>query len=227
MAVTYDLVLSSGFLAFARHAGFLAAVEDVRLPVGGICGTSSGALVSSLWASGMPAAEVLSMLTARRPISWARPHWAPWQGAFRLDGVVSELRTRLPSTFAGLDRPFAVGVATPGGGHRLLDAGPLPEAVAASCAVPWLFAPVEIGGERLYDGGAVDRLGLGGWRERRPDARLVVHRVDASGTGSEPDLTGLHVVRSPRSGASMFSLGDVRAAFDLSRAEARRVLDRL
>ena len=41
----YDLVLSSGFLAFALHAGFLQAVEDVGLPVRGVMGTSAGALI--------------------------------------------------------------------------------------------------------------------------------------------------------------------------------------
>ena len=46
-----DLVLSSGFLAFARHAGFLRAVEQLELPVEGLCGTSSGALSGALWAA--------------------------------------------------------------------------------------------------------------------------------------------------------------------------------
>ena len=44
----YDLVLSSGFLAFARQAGFLEAVEQLGLAVDGVCGTSSGALAGAL-----------------------------------------------------------------------------------------------------------------------------------------------------------------------------------
>jgi predicted acylesterase/phospholipase RssA len=49
---TYDLVLSSGFLAFASHSGFLKAVDKAGLPVGGVMGTSAGALSGSLYSAG-------------------------------------------------------------------------------------------------------------------------------------------------------------------------------
>ena len=67
-----DLLLSSGFLAFGRQAGFLAAVEEVGLEVGAVQGTSSGALAGSLWAAGVPAAEIFVELTARSPLAWGR-----------------------------------------------------------------------------------------------------------------------------------------------------------
>nr|MBA2319938.1 patatin-like phospholipase family protein [Deltaproteobacteria bacterium] len=73
-AMGYDLVLSSGFLAFARHTGFLAAVEELGLPVDAVCGTSSGALVGALWTSGLPALDILALVASRRPIAWAAPH---------------------------------------------------------------------------------------------------------------------------------------------------------
>jgi predicted acylesterase/phospholipase RssA len=38
-----DLILSSGFLAFARHVGVLKVIEEKGIVVDGICGTSSGA----------------------------------------------------------------------------------------------------------------------------------------------------------------------------------------
>ena len=51
-AMGFDLVLSSGFLAFARHVGVLRAVERSGQDVTGVCRTSSGALVGALWAAG-------------------------------------------------------------------------------------------------------------------------------------------------------------------------------
>lgn len=48
----YDLVLSSGFLAFASHSGFLKAVEAAGLHVSGVMGTSAGALSGSLYCAG-------------------------------------------------------------------------------------------------------------------------------------------------------------------------------
>lgn len=220
-----DLVLSSGFLAFARHAGFLAAVEEAGLGVEGVCGTSSGALAGALWAAGMPAREILRELTRKTPLSWAAWHPSPWRGLFSLQGVIAELRDKLPATFEQLPRPFGVGVATAGRGHLLLTSGPLPEAVAASCAVPWLFCPVQVGERLLHDGGVVDRTALTAWRAHRPEAVPIVHLVDrTAGALTEPELSGLRVVRSPPSGARLWSLGDVEAAFELSLARTRETL---
>lgn len=67
-----------------------------------------------------------------------------------LEGVVERLRELLPPTFDGLEKDFAVGVVTEDGRHVLIDQGPLPEAVAASAAIPFVFANVDIPGEELY-----------------------------------------------------------------------------
>ena len=74
-------------------------------------------------------------------------------GLFSLDGVVERLRELLPATFEELDRDFACAVLTSRGEYIVLDSGPLPEAVAASAAIPFLFAPVHIPGrESMSDG---------------------------------------------------------------------------
>ena len=39
-----------------------------------------------------------------------------------------------------------MGVVTKEGQYRLIDSGPLPEAVAASAAIPFVFAPVHVPG---------------------------------------------------------------------------------
>ena len=64
-----DIVLSSGFLAFASHIGFLRALEEADAPVKGVCGTSSGALVGALWASGLSTQEIERELFRDRPMS--------------------------------------------------------------------------------------------------------------------------------------------------------------
>ncbi len=220
----YDLVLSSGFLAFARHAGFLRAVEETGIEVSGICGTSSGALAGALWASGMDARSILTELTARAPLQWVTPHWQPWRGLFRLDAVIGELRGRVPATFAELDRPFGVGVAT-GGRHALLVDGDLPKAVAASCAVRYLFTPLDVAGRVCEDGGVVDRTALGAWRAHRPDAPVILHLIErTAGAAAMPELGDTAVVHSPPSGAKLWSLGDVEAAYEESRQRGLEVL---
>lgn len=40
-----------------------------------------------------------------------------------------------------------MGVVDSEGQYRLVDSGPLPEAVAASAAIPYIFAPVNVPGQ--------------------------------------------------------------------------------
>jgi len=220
-----DLVLSSGFLAFARHVGVLEAIEERNTPIDGICGTSSGALIGALWAAGMPAKEIAKEIASRPPLSLVRPHWAFWQGALSLNALLAQLRLWLPATFQELPRPFAVGVEAPGGEHRLLKAGPLPESVAASCAVPYLFAPIQVEGVVYRDGGRVDRLGLAPWRQLRGDRPTVVHQVErTAGTDTDTPMGNALVIHTPPSGAKLWNLGDFEGQQQLAKERALEVL---
>ena len=221
-----DLILSSGFLAFARHVGFLRAVEQSGLEVGAVCGTSSGALAAALWAAGMPAERIGRELSARAPARSLRPSLRLWRGLFRIEPVIARLRRLLPDSFAGLERPLGVGAMDRRGAHHLLTEGPLPEAVAASCAIPVVFQPVRLAERRLWDGGAVDRLGLDGWRRWRPGRAALVHWVEGT-RGRDPGaaLHGLEIVRTPPSGASFFDLGEFAAQVEEARVLTAAVVD--
>lgn len=207
-----DLVLSSGFLAFAAQTGFLQGIEQAGIEVDALCGTSSGALAGALWLAGGSAAEVGALLSERRPLAWVRPHLTPWRGALSLSPMLDELRRRLPARFEDLDRPFGVGVILPDGTHGLIRSGSLPEAVAASCAIPRLFLPVVVDGTRCADGGLLDRTAIAAWRHYRGPNETVVHLVDSPRNPGPIDLPAeAVVVRSPASGASLWSLGDFDA----------------
>lgn len=140
------MILSSGFLAFARHAGFLQAIEDAELPVGGVMGTSAGAYAGSLYCAGYTPDQIAAELCNVPPIFLLRPCWRFWCGFLSLHAVVDRLRDLLPPTFEDLDCKLSVGVIRSDGQYQLIDSGPLPEAVAASGAIPVLFAPVEVPG---------------------------------------------------------------------------------
>jgi len=211
----FDLVLSSGFLAFSRHLGFLKAIENSNIKATAVCGTSSGALCASLWAAGMSADNAATLLSERRPSSYLRPRWAFWQGAFSTGPMVELLRQYLPGTFDELPLPFAVGVRNQAGQHELITSGDLPLAVAASCAVPGLFAPVEIAGQKYQDGGTVDRFGLEGWRDQRGERPTLLHCVERSlGKKNPIAFDDVVVVNTPRSGAKLWSLGDFDGQYE-------------
>lgn len=114
-------------------------------------GTSAGALTGSLYCAGHSPAAVAEILSATAPINRLRPCGAPWaaRGLLSMEAVVEELRGLLPHRFEELQRPLGVGVACASTGrHVLVDRGPLAEAVAASAAIPVIFAPVAVPGGR-------------------------------------------------------------------------------
>lgn len=213
-----DLILSSGYLAFARHLGVLEALEQRRLQPEAVVGTSSGALVGALFQSGMPVAQIAQFLSARPPLWSMRLHSKPWEGLFSTRQMAALLQQHLPRTFEELKRPLAVGVCDEFGAHRLLHQGDLITAVLASAAIPRLFPAIPRDGRRYVDGGAADRTAVAAWRHWRPDRQAIVHLVARSRGRDVPfDETGTRVVRTPRSQASFWSLG----AFAQEQSEAR------
>ncbi len=213
-----DLILSSGFLAFARHLGFLKAVNEHGLSVDAVCGTSSGALVGSLWAAGHSIEKITEELRSLAPWNFLSLNWKIWQGLFSMRKLIDKLEQLLPAKFEGLEREFGVGLCTSERKALIMREGPLPLAVAASCAMPYIFAPVMIGGVPYCDGGTVDRIQASGWRRLRKEQEMLVHIVNRSrGAKNEQGLEGLQIVRTPRSGASFFSLGDFHGQLEEAR----------
>ena len=56
------LVLSGGGARGAAHVGVIKVLEEYRVPIDCIAGTSMGALVGGLYASGMPVADMRAMV---------------------------------------------------------------------------------------------------------------------------------------------------------------------
>lgn len=227
-----DLILSSGFLAFAAHCGFLQAVEDtgLRHRVKGLAGTSSGALVGCLWASGhFSAKEVAKELKSPLPIQRIAVSDKPWHGLFSLQPVVETLRLLLPvQNFESLQIDMAAAVVDSTGQHRLINSGPIAEAVVASASVPVLFQRVDIPGQPaggpFFDGGVADRVGLNLWREHKGEAngRLpIVHLIGRSspfsGRDDQESYRGAKVVFSEKSRANLFNMGEFDSQFEKAR----------
>src|SRR5580692_11556738 len=61
------LVLSGGGARGMAHIGVLKVIEDLQIPIDCIAGTSMGAIVGGLYASGMTAAQIE---TTMRSVDW-------------------------------------------------------------------------------------------------------------------------------------------------------------
>ena len=154
----------------------LEAFEELGVTPSLIAGTSIGALYGAAYASGMSAAHIRALteetlgsrfdvirqlFSSRAPPLQKLLSVIPWRSAL-LDPAAL-LDHVLPKQFAprfdALSIPLAV-VATDLAAHEavVFRQGDLRTAVAASIAIPVLFAPVQIEGRTFVDGGIVNPL---------------------------------------------------------------------
>ena len=228
----FTLGLSSGFFGFFAHAGLMTVLEDEGLLPARLAGSSAGALVAGLWASGIDGPRLREELHAlRREHFWdPRPGFGLLRGRLfreRLDGLL------LGRTFADCRALLSVSVFDALSRRtRVLAAGPLAPALHASCAVPLLFQPVWVDGRPLLDGGIADRPGLDGV----PAGERVLHHHLASrspwrrpgatsmAVPARPGLCSLVIGDLPRVGP--FRLEEGPRAFAAARRAAREALGR-
>jgi NTE family protein len=137
------VALSGGGFRGMAHIGVLRALEQRSLKPDFIAGTSAGSLVGALYASGKSTAEIEALAS--------NIFWPKLLGS---RGLVEFCRDNLPRTFAELAIPFSVVVtALPSRHLKVFDSGELVPAIAASCAMPWLFRRVKIEDCFYTDGG--------------------------------------------------------------------------
>lgn len=221
----FTLVMSSGFFGFFAHTGVLRALEDEGLVPARAAGSSAGALVTGSFCAGVPAASLAERLIALE----RREFWDPGIGAGFLRGrrFATLLEAMLPvRTFAECRIPLALSVfdiltrST-----RVIDAGPLVPAIAASCTVPLMFHPVRHQGRALYDGGIRDRPGLSG---APPDTRVFYHHLTSRVLGynvpRRPGMVALEIETLPR--VDPFHLTRGRIAIEAAAIGMRRALQR-
>ena len=167
---TVGLALSGGAARGIAHIGVLSVLLEAGIVPDLVAGTSAGALVGALLCRGWSPEQILRMA---RGLSLLQ------LGRFRLrrpgllDGARFEaLFVSLVGdlTFADLSIPLAAVACDLLTGERLvLRAGPLAAAVRASCAIPGIFTPVEMGERLLVDGGLVDHIPISTAREMGAD----------------------------------------------------------
>lgn len=225
----FALTMSSGFFSFFAHTGFLTALEDAGLLPSRVSGSSAGALVGATWAAGVDAPRLAEELERLE----RRDFWDPGIGPGLLRGqLFRERMDRLlgVSTFDRCRIPAAISVFDVlTRSTRVIGTGELAPAICASCAVPFLFHPVRIGGRAYLDGGILDRPGLAGMPSEEP--RVLFHHIASRSPWrvknempARPGMVTLVIEGLPRSGP--FRLDEGRRAYRVAREATRRALDR-
>lgn len=197
----FTLGLSSGFFGFFAHAGVVSVLEEEALLPARVVGSSAGALTGGLWAAGVPARRIREELLALR-----REHfWDPRPGLGLLRGALfrARLEAILPvTTFEACPRPLAVSVfELRTRKTAVLQSGALAPALHASCAAPFLFQPVCIGGRAYLDGGVTDRHGLAAVAG---DERVLYHHLTSRSPWRRRGSPALRIPEWPRLRALAF-----------------------
>jgi NTE family protein len=220
------LVLSGGGARGCAHIGVLKILEEMRIPIDYIAGTSMGAIVGGLYASGVSPANLEKLVTSidwneaftdkpptdemafRRKedsqsykididLGYGNGKFAIPKGLVQgqnLNVLLKRLfiHTSDINDFNQLHIPFrALAADIETGEPVVIGMGDLATAVRASMSIPGAFAPIEIGGRMLVDGGIANNLPVNIVRQMGADILIVVNigtplriRDDLTSTGS-------------------------------------------
>ncbi|MBT8101808.1 MAG: patatin-like phospholipase family protein [Gammaproteobacteria bacterium] len=156
-----SLVLGSGGARGHAHIGVIRAIAERGHNINNIAGTSMGAVIGGIyaagkldtyvdWANRLEKNDVLKLLD----FSFT------WKSIFKGERIIEVLKELIGDCqIEELERDFTA-VATSLSEQRevWLNSGSLFRAIRASTAVPGVFAPVELDGVILVDGGLVNPI---------------------------------------------------------------------
>ncbi|MFH1354719.1 MAG: patatin-like phospholipase family protein [Candidatus Omnitrophota bacterium] len=157
------LVLGVGVGYGFCHIGVLRVIEEEKIPIDIISGSSVGALIASLWATGRSSNEILEIA---KEFKEPKHLWGLIDLTFPLMGFIKGkklyrfLKRHLgDKTFDDLRLPLQIiACDLKGKQHRVLNKGLLVDAIMASCTMPGVFTPFKFKEEMLFDGGISNPL---------------------------------------------------------------------
>jgi NTE family protein len=172
------IALSGGGIKGLAHLGVLKTLDTHQIKPNKLAGTSMGAIIAALYASGLSAQDIEQRIKEHliykqdplKEIYKKRDKLFKWLKFFSLektrggiiavDGLFKHLFEEISELeFSDLDIPLAI-VATDfySGEEYVFENGNVVDALKASIAVPGIFAPQKHDGRTLVDGGLVNNL---------------------------------------------------------------------
>ena len=157
------LALGVGVAYGFCHIGVLKVIEEEKIPIDVISGSSMGAFIASLWAIGKSSSEILAIAQGFKEPKYI---WSLLDFTFPLLGFIkgNKLYKMFKNylgdkTFQDVKIPLKI-IASDIKRKKsiVFDKGPIIDALMASCAMPGVFAPFNKKGEMLFDGGVMNPL---------------------------------------------------------------------
>lgn len=152
-------VLSGGAYRSAGQIGVLKAMDERGIRPDAICGTSSGAIVAVLYASGYTPDEIYE-IWQKEPFGQVLHVHFPKFGFLKNSKIGAVIRPYMRyKNLEELPVPtFITCTCMNNGRQQVFRKGDILQALTGSCTVPILFEPVEIDGRQYVDGGLVSNL---------------------------------------------------------------------
>lgn len=153
-----NLVLSGGGIKCAAHLALLEKIEALGLKINAISGSSGGALVAALYASGLSTQEILEIFKKTSLFKFTFLSIAK-AGLFDTFLFKSIIENQIKTKFSELEIPIYITASNMQSGRpRYFNKGKLLKPVLASCAIPGIFSPISINKILYSDGGILDNF---------------------------------------------------------------------
>jgi NTE family protein len=169
------LALGGGVVRGIAHLGVLAVLVEAGVPIDFISGTSVGALIAAAYASGRKPEELLDDALKFRWHRIIKPVISR-QGFFSFAPLKRWIEQELGNlNLEDLEIPCAIVATDLNRGEPVAFLqGNMPVTIQASCSVPGLIVPVELGDRLLCDGGVSDMLPVAILREMGAEYVIAV-----------------------------------------------------
>lgn len=169
------LALGSGGTRGFAHIGVLEVLEQEGISVRAIAGSSIGALIGSIYATGAPV-DRMRRLASELPLGQWVDLTVPRMGFIAGERLHRLIRLLTKNrAFEDTTIPLAVVATDVEQGERVVfTTGPIHDAVRASVAIPGILVPHRANGRLLVDGGVVDRVPIQAARDLYPGFVVAV-----------------------------------------------------
>ncbi len=187
------LVLGGGAARGFAHVGVIRALEQEKIPIDMVVGTSVGSLIGAIYAADLNSFDLewtAFQLEKEDLFDFGVISAVTGMGFAKGDKLEAWVKGHIKTAnIENMKIPFAAVATDLNWGYKVvLDKGSLARAIRASAAIPGVFEPVKHQGKILVDGGVVDNIPISVAKARGAD---IVIAVDISANVANTNITNL------------------------------------